>query len=53
MRRLLCRIFGHLISRYEFDNERATWNPETKKYVWPDGYKCVRCRRKAYVGRFV
>lgn len=53
MRKLLCRLFGHLISRYEFDTQHGTWNQETKQYDWPDGYDCQRCHQRCYTGTFV
>lgn len=51
--RLLCRLFGHLISRADFDGRHGTWNEVTKQYDWPDGYECQRCRQRCHIGKFV
>jgi hypothetical protein len=53
MRKMLCWLFGHLISRREFDDRHGTWNEVTKLYDWPAGYECQRCHRRVSIGRFV
>lgn len=53
MKKLICRLFGHLISRDEFDEAHGTWNEVTKRYDWRDGYECQRCHQRCHVGKFV